>query len=242
MRLQKFLRDQGTGSLRKCDQLVQQGLVRVNGLAVSSPTCILKTGDIIEYGKSRLIFGTDAADKRHYYFLFNKPAGVLCAHSDNFGRKLIFDFLPSGIIRPLFFAGRLDYNSCGLMAISSDGNFINHLTHPAYAATREYLVETRDAVNVEQLKKIAKGVIIEGIKYSPFVYEKLAEHKLKIILNEGKKREIRILIKQIKNQVTRLQRIRMGGFLLGNLAEGRYRELKPAFVKEILKSGGKPHR
>ena len=223
MRIQKYLRNQGIGSLRKCDELIQLGQVKVNNQILSSPTYYLSFGDVVECPGKR--FNYSQKKINHIYYLFNKPVKVLSSHKDSFRRKLIFDYLPKSSL-PLFYAGRLDYLSRGLMLVSSDGLFVNQITHPSLNATKEYLVVTEKSIDYHSLGGISQGFQFEDIYYSSFEWKKINKTKVQIILHEGKKQEIRNIFRSLENKVIDLQRVRIGKYQLKDLPEGKYRKFQ----------------
>ena len=163
MRLQKFLRDNGLGALRKCDLLVQQKKIKVNDVLVNEPTMYLKPGDVISCEKMHYTFNPLPATKVHSYYKFNKPKYVLCSHKKLDNKPLIFDYLARNKIeikQPLFFAGRLDYESAGLMIVSTDGQFINKIAHPSFGLIKQYQVRLQRNLNAKQrttLQAISHG-------------------------------------------------------------------------------------
>ena len=223
MRIQKYLRSQGIGSLRKCDELIQLRQVKVNNQVLYSPTYYLSLGDVIECTGKKFSYSLKKIN--HIYYLFNKPVKVLSSHKDFFHRKLIFDYLPKSS-SPLFYAGRLDYLSRGLMLISSNGVFINQITHPSLNTTKEYLVVTEKPINYQGLKAISLGFEFEDIYYSSFEWKRINKNKVQIILSEGKKQEIRNIFRSLKNKVIDLQRVRIGKYQLEDLPEGKYRKFQ----------------
>ena len=235
MRIQKFLRDQLNISLRKADNFVISQFVIINNCKLVDPTYYLKKGDQVLLNingqKKKLIFNLSKNNDQsssHLYWLFYKPINVLCAHQDSFKRKLIFDYLPQ-INRNIYFAGRLDYRSRGLLILSTDGEFVNKIAHPRYNVTKEYLIQTQYAINLKKIAILANGFIYKNIKYNPFQYkvQNNNKHTINIILNEGKKREIRMILEAINNKVIDLLRIRIGKYTLKNLSEGHYHEFQP---------------
>lgn len=231
MRIQKFLRDMNLGSLRKCDEMVASGQVILNGTLLTNPTAILQNGDTVIVNKKSFVFKIE--EKNHYYLRFNKPAEVLCSHSDPYHRKLVFEYLKKGVLegdeRPLFYAGRLDYESRGLMLFSTDGSFIQKITHPSYNQEKEYIVKTIKPILGRLIEEASKGILFEEIEYSPFQYEILDNKKIKFILKEGKKREIRNIIRWTGNEVADLLRVRIADYRLENLKEGEFELFTPSF-------------
>jgi len=224
MRLQKFLRQCGYGSIRKCDLLVQNKKVYINGELITEPTRILCDNDIIECaGDRRHQYSPE--QQKHCYFKFNKPVEVLSSRKDEKGgRRIVFDYFKTPELQSfnsrLIYAGRLDYNSRGLMIFTTDGVFANDLIHPSNQHTKEYVVTTKKPLDYRRLEKFSLGTIIAGITYAPFQFFPVTDHSCRIILTEGKTREIRNIIHACGNAVTDLLRIRIGKYTLDDLREG----------------------
>ena len=232
MRLQLFLRNKGVGSVRKCDALVQNKKILVNGELLVNPTCYLKTFDEVRVGENTFIF-KEETPLPFAYLKFHKPHGVLCTHKDPEGRPTLFDFPQIKKIKPpLFFAGRLDIDSRGLVILSSDGGFIDFLTHPSNKQVKEYWVEVRDKINRKFLDKLSMGTRFEGVDYASFNYKILGSKRIKMWLREGKKREIKHLLTSIGNKVIDIKRLAIGKYTLGELLEGQTEVFVP-FAEDL---------
>lgn len=222
IRLSKALAKAGISSRRRAEELIFAGLVQVNGETIRLPQFIVDPAiDIIEY-KNRAI----VIQNTFFYYIMNKPKGYLCTHQSRKGEKLIYDLFPKTHPR-LFSVGRLDKDTTGLLVITSDGKFAQKIAHPSYSCEKEYLVVCRESITVEYLKKLKRGCVIEGRLAIPKKVEKIQETKLSITLEEGIKREIRILVQQCGLTLLSLRRIRIGKLRLRNLPIGTYREMTP---------------
>jgi 23S rRNA pseudouridine2605 synthase len=210
---------------------VQQGKVRVNGQDVKEPTRILVSGDEVEVLGQFFRFAPLENKNLNRSFLYHKPAGLLCSHGDPWGRKTIFDQLETLVKscapRQLLYAGRLDAESRGLMILSTDGDFIQKVAHPSAGLDKEYLVTVHRPIDLRRIEDICKGTTWKGITYAPFTFQKgEGETSLRIILQEGKKREIRFLMQSIGYDVIDLLRERIGPYDLKNLGEGAWQEIE----------------
>ena len=162
----------------------------------------------------------------HEYLVMNKPPQYLCSTSDPFKRPLIYDLLPRNL-RHLHYVGRLDYNSRGLLILTTDGELTHRLLHPSYEVPRTYKVWTRRPLEAKDLQALRRGVEIEpGEIALPTSVSQAGDH-YEIVLKEGKNREIRRMLEVLRHKVVDLQRIRYGGLELGDLPEGEFRRLRP---------------
>ncbi|PKL72228.1 rRNA pseudouridine synthase [Candidatus Kuenenbacteria bacterium HGW-Kuenenbacteria-1] len=226
MILRKFIASSGFCSRRKAKELIKTGIVRVNGQKVESSQTI-EQGDIVEIGNEKL-----ELPKEKIYIKLNKPIGYVCTNRKFKKEKNIFELLPLEANR-LIIVGRLDKNSRGLVILTNDGNWSEHLTHPRYEREKEYQVKIfNDQFSIfkpkEIIEKFKKGIDIgEGdgiVKAKEVIY--LGDNKFKIILTEGKKRQIRRMFKNINFLVDDLVRVRISDWELGNLAEAKWKFFK----------------
>ena len=223
MRLQKFLRDKNINSLRKCDTMVQEGKIKVNNHIIKSPTYYLQEKDQIEIDNKRFIYRKEDFLPQHkLYFKFHKPPLTLSSHKSQKSKKTIFEIINKKIVKkiPLFYAGRLDYDARGLMILSNDGDFIQKLSHPSYEVEKEYIVTTYYEIDFQTLSLLSrKGYKKNKVEYQPFKFDKISSTKIKMLLMEGKKNEIKNIIVLTKNKVKDLFRIRIGDYHLNKLKE-----------------------
>jgi 23S rRNA pseudouridine2605 synthase len=234
-RLHLFMARCGIGSRRKCEKLIEEGLVEVNGSKVVQLGVKVKPDDVVKY-KGKRIYPT----KNFFYIALNKPKGYICSASDPEGRNLASDLLKPQYSQRLFSIGRLDFNSSGLIIYTNDGAFANRVSHPAAGIEKEYIVESSDEIKQEDFDKLLKGIFIEGERYTVKSYELLGSSKVKLVLTEGKNREIRNIFSFLRLKIRKLQRIRIGGIHLKGLMPGEYRELTEKELKSLKsKSGGK---
>lgn len=221
-RLSKTLAKAGIASRRAAEELIFAGLVQVNGETIRLPQFMVDPAtDTIKY-KNRQV----AVQDNFFYYVMNKPKGYLCTHERKKGEKLIYDLFPKAHPR-LFSVGRLDKDTTGLLLITSDGKFAEKIAHPSYGCEKEYLVICSESITSQHLKKLKRGCIIEERLAIPKRVEKIQKTQLSITLQEGIKREIRILVKQCGLTLLTLQRIRIGKLQLRDLPGGTYREMTP---------------
>lgn len=231
MRINKYLAQCGVASRRECDRLITEGKVTVNGRPAG-------LGDDVNDGDNIKVEGRPVSVKKNEYYLLHKPKGYLCTVSDDKGRKTVMDILGDGVGR-VYPVGRLDYDSEGLLILTTDGELAQHLTHPSNEVPKTYLVKVEGRLTEADLNPIRSGIEIDG-----YVTKKCRAHivetnkdytKVELVLREGKNREIRKMFAAIGREVTLLKRTKVGELTLRGLDRGAFRKLTPAEV-EYLKS------
>ena len=171
--------------------------------------------------------------------MFYKPKGCICSASDEHNRKTVYDYLD--INQKLAIVGRLDYDSEGLLILTSDGDMVNKLTHPSNMVPKTYLVKTEGEFTDDEIKKLKGKVDIgEGEETSGASVVLLergdGKSKLQITIREGKNREIRRMCESMNKNVIFLKRIAIAGVRLGGLARGTYRYLTPKEIETLRKA------
>jgi len=230
-RVQKILASAGLGSRRSCEKFITDGRVTVNGKKITLGAKADPATDEVKLD-GRLI--KPAQDFQ--YFLLYKPRGILSSAKSEYGRKSVVELVPSS--ERLFPVGRLDIESEGLILLTNDGGLANRLTHPRYQHEKEYQVLVAKHPDNEQLATWARGVVLEdGYHTKPVkvTIDKLHGKGawLKVIMTEGRKRQIRETAFQLGLPVVKLIRTRIGPLGLGNLKSGQYRELSPQEITRL---------
>ncbi len=238
-RLQKILARAGLGSRRACEELIAQGRVTVNGRVATLGDKADPLVDDIRLDGQRI-----KAPEAPVYIALYKPRFVLSTTESQDGRKTVRDLVP--IPQRIFPVGRLDLESEGLMLLTNDGELTNRLTHPRYGHEKEYRVLVAKRPDAEQLEALRRGIVLEdGTRTRPAeVWVERYQGKgawLRMILKEGKKRQIREMCRLTGLPVVRLIRIRIGPLRLAGLKPGEWRYLTPEEV-EALKQGRNPNR
>lgn len=219
-RLSKILAACGVASRRACEELIFKGAVEVNGEIVRLPqTLVDPTQDTIHVSGKPI-----KSVEEKVYYLLNKPAGCLCTSLKKGQTKIVLDLFPDETNR-LFTVGRLDKDTEGLLLVTNDGHFANEVIHPSANIEKEYLVKVDQDVEPEHLMAISNGTLVEGTFVKPIRVTKVRNGTLKIVISEGKKREIRVLLTAAGLEVKKLTRIRLGSLLLGPLEPGSWRPL-----------------
>ncbi len=235
MRLQKFISYAGYASRRMGEQLIREGRVRVNGIIALEP------GIKIDPDKDRVFIDNKllTIETKRLYFAFYKPKGVITTNKDPFGRMTIIKFLNDYMRRNkrleylprIYHIGRLDKDSEGLLLLTNDGYLTNLLLHPSHKIEKEYWVTVRGLPKRRKIRQLERGIEIYGQKTMPCRITFLKTIKggdsiFRVILREGKKRQIRYMFQSIGHPVKRLVRRRIGPITLSNLSSGSIRPLK----------------
>ncbi|WP_394854626.1 pseudouridine synthase [Leptospira ellisii] len=223
IRINRYLADCGLGSRRKTEELVLGGGITINGKIVTSLSTRVRPGvDRVTY-KGETIFPLSESSK---LLILNKPAGYLCSHRDRFHEKTVFSLLPESY-RHYKIAGRLDLNSRGLLLLTNDGELAQKISHPSQGSEKEYLVWLRDDPGEKSIRaSFQKGILDAGEVLRAKMVKLLpgASCVYRVVLGEGKKRQIRRMFQASGTRVLDLQRIRVGSIELEklNLKEGEF--------------------
>lgn len=223
-RLQKIIAAAGVASRRGAETLIERGRVTVNGARVTEVgTKADPATDDIRVDNKRV-----AAPESHTYLLLNKPAGVVTTASDDRGRRTVLDLLPVGSPRVVP-VGRLDADSEGLIVLTDDGDLALRLSHPRYGTEKEYLAVTGSEPAPADVEALRQGVELDGRMTAPASVSPLDEplpgRSFRVILTEGRNRQIRRMFAARGIRVVRLVRLRVGPLTLGGLKTGHVRSL-----------------
>ena len=220
MRLQVYLAHAGVASRRACEKIIAEGRVSVNGTLVIDMGSKVRTGDTV------LLDGKPVhPEARKCYVLLNKPAGFVCTLSDEKGRPTAADLLKETYSERLYNIGRLDMFSSGAILFTNDGDFAAKIEHPSAQIEKEYVIETTQDFPPELLTRFERGIRVDGIFYKCRSAAAINRRKLRIVLVEGKNREIRRVLDSFNCTIKRLVRVRIGNLELGTLKAGEFRNL-----------------
>lgn len=229
-RLQKILSAAGVASRRTAETLIQQGRVSVNGSTVTElGTRADPLADEIRVDGRRI----KAAGRRRYILLY-KPRGYITTRSDPQHRPTVIDLLSRGGVREYVYpVGRLDYDSEGLLLLTSDGDLAAKLTHPRHGVEREYQVRVRGVPNAHELERLSRGIFLEGRRTVPARVEldQVIESDsgqqavLSFVIREGRNRQVRNMCDAIGHPVVRLRRVRIGPITDEHIRPGEFRDL-----------------
>lgn len=237
VRLQKFLAACGIASRRKCEELILQKKVNVNGILIT------QMGTCIDPAKDRVHVNGKLANlpKKHVYYALNKPEGYVVTMADSHGIPMVTELLKD-VKERVFPVGRLDMDTEGLLILTNDGELANRLMHPRYHLEKEYVVSIRQELNKHNLRWLHKGVVIDDKPTLPAKVELLRRDRYyvryKIIIREGRKRQIRRMFKAIGHPVFALKRVAIGPVVLGRLPRGQYRSLTRREVAALKSATG----
>ena len=234
-RLQKYLANSGVASRRKCEELILQGKIQVNGNVVS------ELGIKVDPEKDKISFSGKEIKKtqKHIYILLNKPIGYVTTADDQFGRDTVLDLVK--IKERIVPVGRLDMYTSGALILTNDGDFVYKVTHPKHEITKTYTVTLRGTVQKDAVEKLRNGVEIDDYVTRPANVKilKIDQEKnisrLEITIHEGKNRQVRKMCEAIGSKVVALHRSQIGDIDVKDLKLGTWRYLKDFEVKKILK-------
>ena len=229
-RLNKYIASSGLCSRRKADELIEQGVVFVNGKKVTELGYLVDEKDKV-FVNQKLV-----RPVKHVYYKFYKPAGYITTCDDEKGRRTIYDLLPENLynLKPV---GRLDKDSTGLLILTNDGDLINELTHPSVKVPKVYIVSVDAKMHPHEFEQMAKGIEIEPgkIAYADVtLLEADNKHTLmQIVLYQGMNRQIRKMIEYFGYEVKSLKRIQHATIQLEGLRRGEFKPIKPQQIKEL---------
>lgn len=243
-RISKALAMSGVGSRRECDNLISQGKVLVNGRLAELGQQLVEHDRVEVLGRPIRIKWQDRLAR---IIIYHKPEGELVSRSDPQGRATVYDKIPLLVNKRFTAIGRLDYNTCGLLIFTTSGELANHFTHPRYEVEREYAVRIYgDPLTVEQVREIKTGINLEdGVAKFKDIYKLELQdsdsknHWYKVLLMEGRNREVRRMFEHFGITVSRLMRTRFGPIdLPPRLKRGNYYELDEIEVARVMQSFG----
>ena len=227
IRLQKFLSAAGVCSRRRGEDLIRAGRVTVNGQVVA------ELGAKVDPDKDRVSVDDQPVKPapRMVYIALNKPRGYVtsCRHA---GKKIVLELV--NVAERIYPVGRLDKDSTGLLLLTNDGRMHLKLSHPSFDHEKEYDVTVERPISDGALRRMAEGVPILDTRTRPAVVTRLGERAFRIVLKEGRNRQIRRMVRRLGNEVVELKRSRVASVRLGRLAEGAWRHLSAEEVAALL--------
>ena len=226
MRLNKYLAANCGVSRREADRLTLEGKVRLNGEIVTDMGVQVGEGDIVE------LEGQTVTESEFEYYRFYKPRGMLTAYGDGHGKETL-EGIPFLKEKKPAYSGRLDYDSEGLIIFTNDGALIRRLQRSEFKAEKEYLVWTRYDLGERELDEIRAGLTTEEMTYLPCKAERIREGHFRLILTEGKKRQIREIFRHFGIRVSRLLRVRIGNITIDGLRTGEIKPISPQEITEL---------
>jgi pseudouridine synthase len=220
IRLNRYLAMCGVGARRKAEEFILAGKVAINGVTVTEIGSRVFKSDVVEYEGKKIV------PVEQKYLIYNKPRGLICAVYDARAQTVI-DILPPELDKySLFPVGRLDKESEGLLILTNDGMFSQELIHPSKGIPKTYEVELRDTLTEDRLIEWSKGVRVEGLFLKPISVRRISRAPLgcrfEVVLGEGIKREIRLMVRSLDNDVRSLVRRKIGKLELRKLKAGEW--------------------
>ena len=235
MRLEKYIATSGIASRRSVKKHIRAGLVTVNGEQVFVPGHPINVEtDTVEFEGKRVEPLTE-----RIYLMLNKPAGYLTTRRDERGRPTVMN-LVADLPDSIYPVGRLDLETEGLLLFTNDGDFAYRLLHPSHEIEKTYLVWVKGLPNSDAVQRLRQGVRIPSGTTAPAKVERLkvsrdsASTQFKVVIHEGKKRQVRLMFKAVGHPVIHLKRVRIGNLRLGNLPQGQYRFLTLGEITALM--------
>ena len=237
MRLQKFMAEAGIASRRKCEELIEAGLVKVNGNTATIGMSVNPDTDLVEY-RGEII----KQEQQRVIIMLNKPKYVLCTASDPEGRPTVMQYFRELPYR-VYNIGRLDYDSEGLLLFTNDGELAYRMTHPKFMVAKTYYAITDGELTRDEVKSLERGVELEDGVTAPARVScvkpaRNGNTSCLITIREGKNREIRRMLEKVGHETLLLRRLCMGPIRLGDLPRGGWRFLTEDEIAQLDHSLG----
>ena len=230
-RLQKYMAHCGIASRRKCEELILSGKVLVNGKIVTELGTRVNTESDMVQVEGLLI----KPEEQKLYIILNKPEGYVTTVKDERSRPTVLDIVK--VKERIYPIGRLDYNTSGLLLLTNDGDVYNRVIHPRQIINKTYIASVQGKIASETIDKFKTGIDIGDYITAPAKIEVLSSNKtsskVKIIIHEGKNRQIRRMCERVGNPVITLKRIKVGNIELGDLPIGSWRYLTEAEISYL---------
>jgi 23S rRNA pseudouridine2605 synthase len=237
-RLNRYLARSGVASRRDADSLIASGAVRVNGELPPASGMLVVAGQDQVTVQGRTV----EPSVPHRYLAMNKPEGVLVTARDPQGRPTVFDAVRDELPGRLFAVGRLDVATSGLLLLTDDGELANRLAHPRHKVAKEYLAVVRGTPSEAAVRALREGLELDGRRTQPALMEIEGSaggfSRLRIVIREGRYRQVRRMLEAIGHPVRELTRTAFGPIRLGRLPAGGWRKLKPAEVEALRRASG----
>lgn len=229
VRIAKFISDSGFASRRGAEELIASGRVTVNGCVIDTPVFFVDATDVV------CIDGNVVQSRQESeLFIFHKPINTMTTLRDPNGRRTIYDCLPDEY-KNLKYVGRLDYKTTGLLLLTNDGELARKLTLPSSQIPRTYIA-TVNGCDFSGLDMARRGITVDGIKYAPMKIDEIGGNNLRVTICEGKKNEVRIVLRACGCPVRKLHRISFGNISLGNIGVGKIKKLSQKTIDELIKT------
>jgi 23S rRNA pseudouridine2605 synthase len=225
-RVHKVLARAGVASRRRCEELIEEGRVEINGVVVELGARVDVEHDIVTVDGAFVPLAPDAV-----YYLLNKPSGHVTTAHDPQGRPTVVELVPAEPrVVPV---GRLDLDTEGLLLLTNDGELTHRLTHPSFGVEKEYLAEVEGTPSRAALRRLREGVELDDGLTAPAKVSLAPPNVLRLVIHEGRNRQVRRMCSAVGHPVRRLVRVRIGPLAIGTLAPGTWRALDGAEVRAL---------
>lgn len=236
VRLQKYMADAGVASRRKSEELIAKGHVKVNGKLITEMGVKVDNHDRIE------VDGVPMEEEKKRYILMYKPRGVISAVSDDKDRKVVTDLLEDDVRERVYPIGRLDYDTSGLLLLTNDGDFANHLMHPRYHVDKTYIAKVEGILTTEEIRKLENGIKLKGYTTAKAKVRIMSKDKKKnssivrMVIHEGHNHQVKNMFDAVGHKVEKLSRESYDFLTLDGLVSGQYRDLTRLEVATLKKN------
>ncbi|WCG34541.1 pseudouridine synthase [Companilactobacillus farciminis] len=236
VRLQKYMADAGVASRRKSEELIAKGHVKVNGKLITEMGVKVDNHDRIE------VDGVPMEEEKKRYILMYKPRGVISAVSDDKDRKVVTDLLEDDVRERVYPIGRLDYDTSGLLLLTNDGEFANHLMHPRYHVDKTYIAKVEGILTTEEIRKLENGIKLKGYTTAKAKVRVMSKDKKKnssivrMVIHEGHNHQVKNMFDAVGHKVEKLSRESYDFLTLDGLVSGQYRDLTRLEVATLKKN------
>jgi len=227
-RIAKFIAHTGIASRRDAEKLIESGVVAINGVVINSPAINIDDDDVVTINGKVI-----KAQNKTELYIFNKPLNVMTTAHDPMSRKTIYDVLPDEY-KHLKYVGRLDYKTTGLLLMTNDGDLARKLTLPTNKIPRTYVARVGGTNPNFDIAR--RGATVDGIHYRPMEICEVSPGKVRVTVTEGKKNEIRIVLRACGAPVQKLHRESFGNLHLGNMASGKIVKVPQKDIDELVKT------
>ncbi|KXG76841.1 pseudouridine synthase [Thermotalea metallivorans] len=235
MRLQKYIAQSGIASRRKAEELIRSGKVKVNGVVIENMGAVIDPSSDVITVDDKIV----KIEEKKVYIMLHKPEGFVTTVSDEFNRPAVID-LVKDIKERIYPVGRLDYDTSGLLLMTNDGDLTYRLTHPKHEIPKTYIAKVRGHLAQSAQKKFRQGIDIGGYITAPASLEVLKLERdtsvVKVVIHEGKNRQIRRMFDHLGHPVVSLKRVAIGKLNIDQLPRGKWRCLSPkevAYLKSL---------
>ena len=236
VRLQKYMADAGVASRRKSEELIAKGHVKVNGKLITEMGVKVDNHDRIE------VDGVPMEEEKKRYILMYKHRGVISAVSDDKDRKVVTDLLEDDVRERVYPIGRLDYDTSGLLLLTNDGDFANHLMHPRYHVDKTYIAKVEGILTTEEIRKLENGIKLKGYTTAKAKVRVMSKDKKKnssivrMVIHEGHNHQVKNMFDAVGHKVEKLSRESYDFLTLDGLVSGQYRDLTRLEVATLKKN------